>query len=125
MRIARRGGRTAREETGVFERVWRITRQIPFGKVVTYGQIAAIVGTTPRAVGFAMAACPADVPWQRVVNSRGEVSARSAGAGEANQRRRLREEGVTLDRRNRVDLSQWGWLPVDSAVWRPPLKRAN
>jgi methylated-DNA-protein-cysteine methyltransferase-like protein len=92
-----------------------MVRQIPRGRVATYGQIARIVGTTPRAVGFAMAACPADVPWQRVVNARGEVSARAAGAGEANQRRRLRDEGVPLDRRGRVDLAQRGWLPADAA----------
>jgi methylated-DNA-protein-cysteine methyltransferase-like protein len=102
----------------VFERVWRIARQIPRGKVATYGQIARIVGTTPRAVGFAMAACPASarVPWQRVVNARGEVSARAAGEGEARQRRLLREEGIALDRRNRVDLSKWSWLPLDADV---------
>jgi methylated-DNA-protein-cysteine methyltransferase-like protein len=63
------------------EQVWHLARQVPHGKVVTYGQIAQMltppVGVelqeykafSPRWVGEAMAACPDDVPWQRVINS--------------------------------------------------------
>ncbi|MCA9753776.1 MAG: MGMT family protein, partial [Gemmatimonadetes bacterium] len=57
-----------------------------------------------------MGSCPDDVPWQRVVNSRGEISQRSAGDGAARQRRKLRGEGVTIDRRGRIDLEEFGWL---------------
>jgi methylated-DNA-protein-cysteine methyltransferase-like protein len=102
------------EGTSYHERVYRVVRQIPPGKVATYGQIARLVGgCTPRMVGFAMAAVPAgsDVPWHRVLNSRGEVSERSAGDGAAHQRRMLRAEGVRFDRRQRVDLDEAGWLP--------------
>ena len=86
-------------------------RQVPAGHVATYGQIAAVVGTNPRIVGFAMAGCPDDVPWHRIVNSRGEVSVRSAGDGASRQRALLREEGIRLDRKGRLDLDTHGWLP--------------
>lgn len=91
-------------------------RQIPRGRVATYGQIAHLVpGCTPRMVGFAMAAVRTgdNVPWHRVLSSRGEVSERAAGDGAARQRRLLRAEGVRFDRRQRVDFDEVGWLPRD------------
>ena len=57
---------------------YAVVRQIPAGKVASYGQIAEIVGDcTARVVGYAMAAAPDDVPWQRVVNAQGKVSPRA------------------------------------------------
>jgi methylated-DNA-protein-cysteine methyltransferase-like protein len=53
-----------------------------------------------------MAACPKDVPWQRVLNSKGEISLR---AGAAEQRRLLEAEGVVFDDKGRVDLARFGW----------------
>lgn len=98
--------------------VWEIVRQIPAGKVATYGQIAALIpapegtgGSGYRAwgarwVGGAMAACPPDVPWQRVINAQGKISLRKG----ANQQRQLLEaEGVTFDDRDRIDLVKFGW----------------
>ena len=104
------------EPASYHERVYRVVRQIPSGKVATYGQIARLAGRcTPRMAGYAMAAVPSgsDVPWHRVLNSRGEVSERAAGDGAARQRRLLRAEGVRFDRRQRVDLDEVGWLPRD------------
>jgi methylated-DNA-protein-cysteine methyltransferase-like protein len=99
-------------EAGTYPRIYALARQIPAGKVATYGQLAAIEGrATARMVGYAMAALPAgsDVPWQRVINARGEVSARSGGGGTARQRERLEAEGVYFDARGRVDLVRAGW----------------
>ena len=62
-----------------------------------------------RWVGGAMAACPEDVPWQRVINSQGKISLRS-GEGYQRQRQLLEDEGVTFDERERVDLKTYGWL---------------
>lgn len=98
--------------------VWEVVRQIPAGKVATYGQIARMIpppegvaaksylSLGPRWVGGAIAACPDDVPWQRVINSKGEISPRP-GADE--QRRLLEEEGVEFDVRDRVYLKVFGW----------------
>ena len=94
------------------ESVRSIVRMVPRGRVATYGQIAALLEhCTPRMVGWAMAALPdgSDVPWQRVINSRGEVSPRAHGAGHTRQRRLLKAEGVGFDRRGRVDLKRFGW----------------
>jgi methylated-DNA-protein-cysteine methyltransferase related protein len=100
--------------------VWALVRQIPPGKVSTYGQIASFMsppaGMDPKAylsfgarwVGGAMANCPDDVPWQRVINSQGKVSLRPGGGGE-HQRQLLEAEGVVFDDRDRVDLKKFAW----------------
>jgi methylated-DNA-protein-cysteine methyltransferase-like protein len=97
----------------LYERIYDVVRQIPSGKVATYGQIAKIVDRcTARMVGYAMAALPpnTDVPWQRVINYRGEISIQSRGDGSLRQRRLLQAEGVKFDRRGRVNLGKFRWV---------------
>ncbi len=101
-------------------RVWEVVRTVPRGRVITYGTVArlvqrpeGVVDDTYRAfgarwVGAAMARCPDDVPWQRVVNARGGVSPRSGG-GHWEQGELLREEGVTPGEDGRLDLRAVGW----------------
>jgi len=98
--------------------VWEVVRQVPPGKVTTYGQIAKMIPPPgfmpqrsydafgPRWVGGAMAACPGDVPWQRVINSKGEISLRS---GTEEQRRLLEEEDVGFKENGKVDFERFGW----------------
>ncbi|BDV44671.1 methyltransferase [Geotalea uraniireducens] len=95
----------------LYARIYTLVRRVPPGRVTTYGRIARQVGCTARTVGFAMAALPAghDVPWQRVINARGEVSPRRNGGGDLIQRLLLEAEGVRFDARRRVDLSRYGW----------------
>ncbi len=108
-------------DPAAFERrVWDVVRQIPRGRVATYGQIARLAPAPDgvdaatyqaygaRWVGSAMANCPDDVPWQRVINARGEISLR---AGAERQRRLLEAEGVVFNERGRVDLARYGWQP--------------
>lgn len=93
-------------------RIYAAVQDIPRGRVSTYGRIARLAGAaTPRLVGFAMAALPAGsrVPWHRVINSRGEISARRDGGPDPEQRRRLEAEGVYFDAAGRVDLRRYGW----------------
>jgi methylated-DNA-protein-cysteine methyltransferase-like protein len=95
-----------------YEQIYSVVRQIPWGKVATYGQIAKIVDRcTARMVGYAMAALPpnTDVPWQRVINYKGEISIRSRGDGSLRQRRALQKEGIRFDQRGRVDLKKVRW----------------
>lgn len=104
-------GNTA-HSTGIHESIYDIARLIPAGRVATYGQIAAFVGRcTPRMVGYAMASIPpgSDVPWHRVINSRGTISLRSGSDGHAAQRGMLESEGVVFDERGRVELKRFGW----------------
>ena len=105
------------------QQVWEIARQIPRGKVATYGQIAKMIpppngveietyaAFAPRWVGGAMAACPDDVPWQRVINSQGKISER---AGAEKQRQLLEAEGITFDAKDRIDLKKYGWKGSES-----------
>ena len=102
-----------------YEQVWNLVRQIPSGKVASYGQIALMIpppmgvdfdsykAFSPRWVGGAMAACPDDVPWQRVINSQGKISPRPGGAEK--QRELLEQEGVIFDAKDRVDFKKYGW----------------
>ncbi|MBS37908.1 MAG: cysteine methyltransferase [Thiotrichales bacterium] len=98
-----------------YDKIYQVVREIPPGRVATYGQIAEIVGLGgARQVGYAMAAVKArDIPWQRVLNSRGQVSVRAAGVPDTEQRRLLTEEGVVFDARGRVDFELVGWSGPD------------
>ena len=93
--------------------VWHCVRRIPRGRVATYGQIAALLGRprAARAVGHAMHACPADVPWHRVVNASGGISRRAQMESMLTQRLLLLREGVPL-RGGRVSLTRHRWRPV-------------
>ncbi len=107
------------QDTDAFERIYKIVRQIPAGRVATYGQVALVAGAaTPRVVGFALAAVPpgSDVPWQRVINSGGRISLRREGGESPEQARRLRAEGVVFDRLGRVDFAEVAW-PGPSWRW--------
>lgn len=93
--------------------IYAAVHRIPRGRVSTYGRVAAAAGIPghARQVGYALAALDddSDVPWHRVVNARGEVSARSGGSGfEALQRALLESEGVRFDARGRIDLETLG-----------------
>ena len=102
------------ERDPLYTRIYAVVRQIPPGRVATYGQIAAIVGNcTARIVGYAMAACPDDVPWQRVVNAQGKVSPRADHWGAEVQRLRLQEEGIAFDAGYRLDLEAVRWAGPD------------
>jgi methylated-DNA-protein-cysteine methyltransferase related protein len=108
------------------ERIYAVVKRIPKGKVATYGQIARIVGRcTARMVGYAMAATPegSRVPWQRVINSQGMISARSHSDGDVRQRVLLEKEGVKFDAKGRVDLTVFQWQlstsPLSPAVSFP------
>jgi alkylated DNA nucleotide flippase Atl1 len=102
---------------GFMAAVWALARRVPAGRATTYGTLAeahygAAGGSTrgARGVGQAMARCPGDVPWWRVVHADGTMKG-TAGADE--QRARLAEEGVPLTPDGRVDWARAGgpWSP--------------
>ena len=93
-------------------RVYDLVRQIPRGKVSTYGQIARLAAPcTARMVGFALAGMPqgSDVPWQRVINRQGKISL--TGPDAALQRALLEDEGIRFDADGVIDLDEFGWKP--------------
>ena len=94
----------------LYQRVYDVVRQVPPGRVVTYGQIATVVGSslTAREVGEAMAALrdrqpTPPVPWQRVINAQGKISTGPR------QQHLLEQEGVVFNARGHTDLQRFGW----------------
>ncbi|TFH37838.1 MAG: methyltransferase [Anaerolineales bacterium] len=104
-------------------RVYDLCRLIPVGRVTTYGWIAAAIDPPvgmepfaferikPRWVGYALARCPGDVPWQRVINRQGGLSLKP---GHEHQRALLEDEGVVFETSGRVNLERFGWKPNDA-----------
>ena len=97
-----------------FKQVYQVVRTIPPGKVLTYGQIATILGSPfmARQVGWAMHGCPPSLPWQRVVGRGGKIliNSLSLGEGPILQRRSLEMEGVKFVR-DRVDMEVHQFKP--------------
>ena len=98
-----------------YQRIYTIVRRIPRGRIATYGQVAALAGLGghARQVGYAMHSLDASshVPWHRVLNAQGRVSARSEPGGDRVQRALLEREGVRFDPSGRADLERFGWRP--------------
>jgi methylated-DNA-protein-cysteine methyltransferase-like protein len=96
------------------DKVLKIVRRIPRGKLLSYGQVAAMAGS-PRAArivgGILFRLGPeSKVPWQRVVNSQGGISTFRVGSGER-QIALLKKEGIRFNRAQKVDLKKYQWIP--------------
>jgi methylated-DNA-protein-cysteine methyltransferase-like protein len=94
----------------LFARIYRVVRQVPRGRAVSYGQVARMIGPpcSARTVGWALASLRSHhvtppVPWQRVINARGTVSTGLF------QQKLLEEEGVVFDPKGRTSFKQFGW----------------
>jgi len=108
---------TSKSDNDYQERVFRIVRSIPRGRVMTYGQIAEILGEgyTPRTVGFVMHASDDQTPWHRVVNAQGGCSTRGIVLPLDKQQRMLEAEGIDFNDRGRCALQAYLWIPKDQA----------
>jgi methylated-DNA-protein-cysteine methyltransferase related protein len=102
------------EETGLYERIWRVVERIPEGRVATYGQIARLarIGNSPRTVGYALHSLPdgLPIPWHRVVNAAGMISFPAGSTSHARQKRLLEAEGIMF-RGKKTDLEERRWEP--------------
>ncbi len=96
----------------VFERIYDVVRQIPRGRVATYGQVAALAGNTrwARVVGYALHSNPEPfvIPCHRVVNREGRVAAGFAFGGGSAQRELLEKEGIVFEADGHIDLKKFG-----------------
>lgn len=120
------GGARARDSDSVhinalFQRIYKVVRKIPRGKVATYGQVAELAGL-PRGARVAGAAMRASgesmgLPWHRVIGKRSPTSGKVSildPIGGAIQQKLLESEGVKLSDTGSISLRAHGWLPVDS-----------
>lgn len=98
---------------GFHGQVYAVVRTVPAGHVVTYGDVAAALGSprVARQVGWALAALRDDtVPWHRVINAKGRISFKGDTPRAIQQRARLVSEGIEFDATGRVDLHRLRWL---------------
>lgn len=108
---------------GFFDAVYDVVRAVPRGRVVTYGQIAHLLGQAraARAVGWALRALHGErsrrVPWHRVLGHAGRLSMGDSPSG-IEQRRRLKAEGVRFVGA-RVDFARHAWIGAGDAALRP------
>lgn len=96
-----------------WEQIYDVVKQIPEGKVATYGQIATLAGfyRQARQVGYALHAVPSDdIPWHRVINAQGKISL-NIDMGGAVQRKLLESEGVIFTAAGVIPLRQYQWKP--------------
>ena len=97
---------------GFHERVYEVVRRVPPGRLTTYGDVAAALGSprVARHVGWALAALrDGDVPWPRVINAQGRISFKGDVVRGDTQRRRLEAEGVLFDAAERAPLKALRW----------------
>ena len=99
---------------GLFAQIYDIVAQIPPGKVISYGQIARILGRArgARVVGYALAAAPGGLPCHRVIKMDGSLPGGQAFGGAGVQRALLEAEGVKFLPDGRVDMGEHNWLGV-------------
>jgi methylated-DNA-protein-cysteine methyltransferase related protein len=97
-----------------YEKIYSVVKQIPTGRIATYGQVAGLAGIPGKArqVGYALShLADDDIPWYRVINARGEISSRSNPDYVRLQRILLEEEGITFSPDGRTSLTRFLWKP--------------
>lgn len=105
------------------QRIRDTIREIPAGRVASYGQIAEIAGVPrgARQVGYTLRKLPPDhdLPWHRVLKSSGEIAFATGTPQFAEQRQRLQAEGVRV-LSGKVDMQRCRWQPdLDELLWKP------
>ena len=110
------------------ERVYKLVRRIPRGRVMTYGQIAVILGQgyTPRTVGFVMHGADENkTPWHRVINSQGRCSTGGLVLPSDKQQRMLEAEGVKFTSGGKCDLGTFIWRPAARKIGKAETAKAR
>jgi methylated-DNA-protein-cysteine methyltransferase related protein len=120
----RKGQAESKPKLEYRERVYKIVRRIPRGQVMTYGQIAYILGEgyTPRTVGFVMAGSNNETPWHRVINSQGRCSTGRVLLPPDKQQRMLENEGVEFNASGSCELPKYIWHPAAEQNKRAALR---
>jgi methylated-DNA-protein-cysteine methyltransferase-like protein len=108
--------RNQQHQPSKYQQIYDVVRKIPIGKVLTYGQVAELAGLYGKArlAGYALfrVELASDVPWQRVVNAKGEISYSEARCGgDYLQKTLLEQEGIEFKQDNCIDLKKYRWQP--------------
>jgi methylated-DNA-protein-cysteine methyltransferase related protein len=99
-----------------YENIYTVVRQIPLGKVATYGQVADLANLSgkPRLVGYALyrVDIASDIPWHRVINAKGEISySPLRQGGDYTQKILLEQEGIEFNTEGKINLRKYLWHP--------------
>lgn len=101
-----------------YQAVYKITKQIPKGKVASYGQIAALITNVraARAVGWCLHRMDNDrsVPWHRIINSKGYITTTCRNHNAGMQKKLLEKEGIKVVKKNNL----W-WIDIKQYLWQP------
>ena len=103
-----------------YDAIYNVVRQIPEGKVATYGQVAELANLPRQArlVGYALYQVDmkhSDVPWLRVINAKGEISHSIFRNGtDYAQRSLLEAEGIEFESNGRINLATYRWHPDEN-----------
>lgn len=105
-----------KNQSSKYQIIYDVVRKIPVGKVLTYGQVAELAGLYGKArlAGYALfrVELESDIPWQRVVNAKGEISYSEARCGgDYLQKTLLEQEGIEFKGNNCIDLKKYRWQP--------------
>ena len=116
MVITRDFDRDQKDRPSKYQIIYDVVRKIPVGKVLTYGQVAELAGLYGKArlAGYALfrVELESDIPWQRVVNAKGEISYSEARCGgDYLQKTLLEQEGIEFKPNNCIDLKKYRWQP--------------
>jgi methylated-DNA-protein-cysteine methyltransferase-like protein len=106
----------ANEKNDFFNKVYKVTKKIPYGKVSTYGDIAEACGirSSARTVGWALNGCGPDIPAHRVVNRFGGLTGKIHFGDPNLMEELLRNEGIEFDKNGCVNLEKHLWKPKRS-----------
>jgi methylated-DNA-protein-cysteine methyltransferase-like protein len=104
-----------------YDLIYAVVRQIPYGQVATYGQVAELAGLIgkPRVVGYALYRVTAadEIPWHRVINAKGEVSRSPHRNGtDYLQQSLLEDEGIKFDAAGKLNLERYRWIADAAAL---------
>ena len=104
-----------RKTNNTYELIYRIVQQIPKGKVATYGQVALLAGIPngARQVGYALHNLKANsnVPWYRVINTKGQISQLPDPQSVNIQKQLLLSEGIEFNDHMKINLPEYQWRP--------------
>ncbi len=105
-------------EANFFDKVYVVVRQIPEGRVSTYGAIGKYLGSakSARMVGWALNKCPNDVPAHRVVNQKGLLTGKIHFDGITLMQQLLENEGIVIENNQIIDLERYLWEPSKELI---------
>jgi len=108
----------SRVDADFVQRVYDLVVQIPKGRVMTYGQIAALCGAAWAAweVGQIANRGPSELPWQRVVNKQGGLAAGWPNGGRDAHAAALRAEGIEVSEDYKVNVGELLWNPSQTTL---------